>query len=67
MEHELKRHKAELAELLESPWEWVSLDHYLDGWAINKNRIFQDKFLLEIGKELGPISLPHRHRHFGKL
>ena len=67
MDHEYKWRQAELEDQLECPWRWASVDYYLEGWTMNKNPIWEDKFLLEIGKELGPISIPHRHRHFGKF
>ncbi|NLJ79963.1 MAG: hypothetical protein GX335_02945 [Firmicutes bacterium] len=67
MEHEFKWRRVDLEEDLKCLWDWCSAEHYLDGWKINTNRISKDDYLLEIGKDLGPISVPHRHRHSGKL
>lgn len=63
VEHDPKRRQFDLEEQLSFPWDWVS-SHYrhLDGWEINKNRINRDKYLLEMGKELGPTTIPHWQR-----
>jgi len=67
LDYELSWRRLELEEQLNLPWEWTGHHHYLDGWAINDNRPIKDTYLLEISRELGAISLPHRHRHFGRL
>ena len=67
MDYELLWRKMELEEQLDNPWEWAGHHYYLDGWEINRNRHPGLGFLEEISRELGAISTPHRHRHFGKL
>lgn len=63
MNHDLKRHKADLEEQLFNPWEWGNSYHtHLDGWKINNNRGIKDGYVNEIGKELGPITIPHKKR-----
>ncbi len=63
MEHDLERRRFDFEEQLVSPWDFAYLSYrHLDGWEINKNRISRDKYLLEVGKELGPITLPHWQR-----
>lgn len=63
MEHKLNCQKIDFEEQFPFPWEWT-LTHYrhLDGWELNKNRFFKDKYLVEMAKEFGPITIPHRKR-----
>ncbi len=63
MDHKLQWRKADLEEQLDFPWEWVNAQYRnLDGWNINKNRISKDKYLQEMSKDFGPITIPHRER-----
>ncbi|NMB02281.1 MAG: hypothetical protein GX971_12315 [Firmicutes bacterium] len=63
MDHDLIRRKTDLEEQLKAPWDWVHAHYrHVDGWEINRNRINYDKHLLEVGQELGPITIPHRQR-----
>lgn len=51
-------------EQLNDPWKFQNAREYLDGWQVNHNPIFSSKFLMELDRELGPISIPHKHRRF---
>lgn len=63
MEHELGWRRADLEEQLNLPWEWLSAHYqHLEGWQINKNKFTEDKYLYELGREFGPITIPHRYR-----
>jgi hypothetical protein len=63
VDHDLERRRFDLEEQLLRP-RGVSYLHYrhLDGWEVNRNRIHQDPYLLEVGKELGLTTLPHWQR-----
>ena len=63
MEHDLTRYKIDLEEQLNAPWNWVHAHYrHMDGWEINKNRIYVDQHLQEMSTEFGPITIPHRQR-----
>ncbi|NLL42292.1 MAG: hypothetical protein GX251_02995 [Firmicutes bacterium] len=63
MDHRRKRRQFDLENQLSRPWDFAYAHYrHLDGWEINKNRIRRDKFLLEVGKELGSTTLPHWER-----
>lgn len=67
MDYKSRWLRNDLEEQLEYPWDWMDDHRHLDGWEINANRILSKKDLLELASELGAISIPHRHRRFGKL
>ncbi|HPT84262.1 MAG TPA: hypothetical protein PLM25_10245 [Limnochordia bacterium] len=61
--HEEGRRRADLEEQLAFPWDWAKDSYrHVDGWELNQNRMHTDKFLLELGKEHGPTTVPHRRR-----
>lgn len=63
MDHELRRQRIDLEEQLSFPWDWSIANYrHLDGWELNINRLLKDKFLQEMGKEFGPLTIPHRKR-----
>jgi hypothetical protein len=52
-----------MEEQLNWPWDWSGAYYRsLDGWEINKNRVERDKYLTEMGRELGLFTIPHRKR-----
>ncbi|MFY9495468.1 MAG: hypothetical protein WAQ17_09800 [Limnochordia bacterium] len=55
--------KLDMEEQLNWPWDWSGAYYRsLDGWEINKNRVERDKYLTEMGRELGLFTSPHRKR-----
>ena len=62
-DREAEKRRVDLEEQLTFPWDRAS-DRYrhADGWELNKNRISADKYLLEMGAEQGPATIPHRRR-----
>ncbi|HHY14993.1 MAG TPA: hypothetical protein GX521_02840 [Firmicutes bacterium] len=58
-----KRADIDLREQLNWPWAWSGASYRcLDGWEINKNRVARDKHLMEMGRDFGPFTIPHRNR-----
>jgi hypothetical protein len=63
VDYKLKRRRFDLEGQLLQPWNFAYVHYrHLDGWEINKNRIRQDRYLLEVGKELGSTTVPHWQR-----
>jgi hypothetical protein len=62
-DYEAGKRQADLEEQLIIPWDWAWESYrHADGWELNRNRIGIDKYLVEMGKELGPTTIPHRRR-----
>ncbi|NLM41794.1 MAG: hypothetical protein GX199_05740 [Firmicutes bacterium] len=62
-DHEEQKRRADLEEQLVFPWAWAKDTYrHVDGWELNQNRIAADKYLLEMGREYGPTTIPHRRR-----
>ncbi|MGI6149003.1 MAG: hypothetical protein GX195_12295 [Firmicutes bacterium] len=62
MEHRSPAEEYECDEQLDDPWNWQDAHAHLDGWKLNHNPSFSSKYLLELGRDFGPISIPHRNR-----
>lgn len=62
MDHELRKQQADLEEQLLDPWSWLDNKQQLEGWKLNNNKHRPDRYLLEMGKELGAITIPHNKR-----
>lgn len=69
MDHGRNGRQGDLEEQLYVSGEWFSLaewlhQHYrhLDGWDMNKNSITKAQYLVEMAKDLGPMTIPHRQR-----
>jgi len=61
--HQAEKRKVDLQEQLAFPWDWAKESYrQADGWELNKNRLSTDKYLLELGREHGPTTIPHRRR-----
>ncbi|NMB21019.1 MAG: hypothetical protein GX979_09125 [Firmicutes bacterium] len=64
-DYDLERRRFDLQEQFLRPGDlWYAQSHYrhLDGWQMNRNRIQHDRYLFEVGKELGLTTLPHWQR-----
>lgn len=62
-DHEQGKMRVDLEEQLAFPWDWAKDSYrHVDGWELNQNRIGFDKHLLEMGKDYGPATVPHRRR-----
>lgn len=53
-------------EELSDPWNWNNAHEHLDGWKVNHNPTAASKYLMELGREFGPITIPHRIRRISK-
>ncbi|HHT43380.1 MAG TPA: hypothetical protein GX014_08290 [Firmicutes bacterium] len=63
MDHGLEKRKVDLEEQLVFPWDWARAHYrHVDGWDLNQNRMNTDKYLQEMGREYGPMTIPHRQR-----
>lgn len=54
----------EWEEQLADPWNWNDVHAHLDGWKLNHNPSASPRCFLEFGRDLGPITIPHRNRRF---
>lgn len=54
-------------EQLNDPWTFQNAREHLDGWKVNHNPILSSKFLLELDRELGPITIPHKYRRLDEV
>ena len=61
--HHAEKRQVDLQEQLAFHWDWAKESYrQADGWELNKNRLSTDKYLLELGREYGPTTIPHRRR-----
>lgn len=56
----------EWEEQLADPWNWNDSHVHLDGWRLNHNPSVSARYFYELGREFGPITIPHRNRRFGQ-
>ncbi|HHT73491.1 MAG TPA: hypothetical protein GX008_07240 [Firmicutes bacterium] len=54
----------EWEEQLADPWQWNDAHAHLDGWKLNHNPSVSPRCLMELGRDFGPITIPHRNRRF---